>query len=665
MADLSASLQLDLTAALRDVDRLKRELGGAGKGLDQSLRGLPAPPTFAASNVGASKLSSTLRGLAAGVAAGAAVQFVSDLAGAASDLAESTNKAKVVFGESFGQIETFAEGAATAIGQSSRQAFEAAGTFGNLFSSVGITGAAAADFSVNMVTLGSDLGSFNNIPVDEALEKIRAGLLGEAEPLRSMGVFLSEAATKTKALELGLVDANGVMSESAKVQARYAIILEQTTLAQGDFARTADGLANTQKTLAARFEDVKAKVGEALLPVFTDVANIVIDDLLPVFEQLAEDLLPTLVEIFGAVAPAVASLVKAFGAAVEAAAPLLEVLEFTATLLPKLVGGAADLATGGFNILGEAVRDLTGNKDDLNATYEDEIDRMGGANRAMGATASAARVLADEQAELAEATERAVDAAKAQADAHRAAIDPLFKAQKGLHDARVAQKEYNDAVEEFGVDSEEARAAQDNLISAGLDAQGVVADLADKVRSGAASYADVSNAIDSLVEQGLFPADLASDAKRDLRGMLDQVLSVAGQAGAEGVGIGTSIGEGVAQGIDSMAPRVRSAAEELVLEAVLAGRGFIEAASPSRLFARLVGQPMGAGIAAGMLEARPLVAAATITTVQAGADAGLSGAVDRLTGAVRGARPVNVNVQGTAAGVDVTRATRLGARLAA
>jgi len=45
--------------------------------------------------------------------------------------------------------------------------------------------------------------------------------------------------------------------------------MEQTKLAQGDYARTADGTANTMKTLSAQFEDAKVAIGQALMPAFS------------------------------------------------------------------------------------------------------------------------------------------------------------------------------------------------------------------------------------------------------------------------------------------------------------------------------------------------------------------------------------------------------------
>jgi len=207
---------------------------------------------------------------AAGIVVG---KFAMDSIGAASDLAESQNKVSVVFGKSAGAVRDFGEDAAGSLGMSENAAISAAATFGQFFDEAGLSGDAAADMSMDLVALASDLASFNNIDPSTALQKLRSGLAGEAEPLRVLGVFLSEAEVKAKAMELGLVGAHGELSQGAKIQARYALIMEQTTKAQGDFERTSDGLANKQRILSAGVVDLQAKIGQQLTPALSQMAD--------------------------------------------------------------------------------------------------------------------------------------------------------------------------------------------------------------------------------------------------------------------------------------------------------------------------------------------------------------------------------------------------------
>lgn len=208
-----------------------------------------------------------------GDAAGMAADFIGDSINAARDLHETLSKSTVVFGDYAGQIETWGETAAEAMGLSKQEAIEAAATFGGLFQEVGQSRADAVEMSQTLVQLAGDLASFNNIDPSEALQKLRSGLAGEAEPLRSMNVFLNEAAVKAKAMEMGLGDAHGELTDGEKILARYKLIMEQTMVAQGDYARTADGLANSQRTANKKLIDAQAQLGESFEPIALGVTE--------------------------------------------------------------------------------------------------------------------------------------------------------------------------------------------------------------------------------------------------------------------------------------------------------------------------------------------------------------------------------------------------------
>jgi len=189
----------------------------------------------------------------------------------ASDLNESISKSNVIFGSSAKAIQGWAATADQALGLSQTAALEAAGNFAILGQSAGLTGVQLNTFSTDLTGLAADLASFNNTTTDEAITALAAGLRGESEPLRRFGVLLSESAVQAKAMEMGLAATAKELTDQDKVLARNALILEQTTLQQGDFARTADGAANQQRILAAEIENSRAAIGEGLLPAYRDL----------------------------------------------------------------------------------------------------------------------------------------------------------------------------------------------------------------------------------------------------------------------------------------------------------------------------------------------------------------------------------------------------------
>jgi hypothetical protein len=226
--------------------------------------------------------------MGAAAAAGAFVEGVSRSISAASDLNETISKSGVVFGEHAAGIQEWSRSAATALGMSQNTALGAAAAYGNLFVSLGLTSEKAGTMSTSLVELAADLASFNNVDPTEALDALRSGLVGETEPLRRFGVNLNEATISQKALEMGLISTTkGTLPAAAKAQASYALILEQTATAQGDFARTSDGLANRQRIAAAKVEDAFAAMGQSILPLAADIVPLLTDALVAVIGAIS------------------------------------------------------------------------------------------------------------------------------------------------------------------------------------------------------------------------------------------------------------------------------------------------------------------------------------------------------------------------------------------
>jgi len=203
--------------------------------------------------------------LPAAAAIGTFTSVISPAIRAASDFQEATSKVNVVFGRASKSVKDFADGAARNLGQSKQAVLDAAGTFGTFGKAAGLAGEDLSTFTTDFVTLSTDLASFNNTSPEEAVMAIGAALRGESEPLRRYGVLLNDAVLKQEAMTLGIYDGKGALTAQQKVLAAQSAIYKQTNDAQGDFMRTSDGLANSQRTLKAVFEDAKVAMGQAFL----------------------------------------------------------------------------------------------------------------------------------------------------------------------------------------------------------------------------------------------------------------------------------------------------------------------------------------------------------------------------------------------------------------
>ena len=294
---------VNLQLIINAVDNASGKFRGVGKeagGLGKTLGDVgKIAGGFLAANVIAKGFSAMTKGFG-------------DSLSLASSFNESLSKTRVVFGDSSKVVEDFAKKAAVNLGMANGAALEATSTFGNFLQAMGTAKRPATDMSMAMVTLAGDLASFNNASPEDVLLALRSGLSGEAEPMRKFGVALSETAVKAQASKMGIVGVNGVLTEAQKVQARYAIIMAQTTMAQGDFARTSDGAANKQRILAAKMDDVKTKVGQVLLPIKMLVMDgiIKLTDSLPKLKAAFDGLIPpaTIASIKADLLPALKSI---------------------------------------------------------------------------------------------------------------------------------------------------------------------------------------------------------------------------------------------------------------------------------------------------------------------------------------------------------------------
>ena len=212
-------------------------------------------------------------GLAAAAGAAAVVAMGRDSIRAASALQEQMAATKTLFGAAADEMIAFGE-SADSLGLSTRAALEAGNAFGDLFSKIGFTSDATQTFSEDLVRMAADFASFKDMDPGDVLVKLKAGLAGETEPLRQIGVFLTAAKVDAEAMRMGLVDAHGEIDEGGKVAARYSLIMAEMGDAYGDVGRTADSYANTQRRASAEFENLKATIGEGLLPIMADLANI-------------------------------------------------------------------------------------------------------------------------------------------------------------------------------------------------------------------------------------------------------------------------------------------------------------------------------------------------------------------------------------------------------
>lgn len=271
------------------------------------------------------------------VAAGAAA------VSAGSDILESQNKVEVAFGNSADRIKEFADTTLDTYGIAKGTALDMAALFGDMATAMEIPQDAAAQMSETLVGLSGDLASFKNLDLETAQNALKGIFTGETESLKNLGVVMTQNNLLQFAMQQGLIDtaksaqqlekeqialekaqvsynsavskygassleareaalkvadAEATLNEKAKgsldtlttaemVQLRYAYVLNATKNAQGDFANTSDGAANSMRVASEAAKEVAADFGTLLAPYAAQAAQMV-SDLLKQFIAMPE-----------------------------------------------------------------------------------------------------------------------------------------------------------------------------------------------------------------------------------------------------------------------------------------------------------------------------------------------------------------------------------------
>lgn len=260
MAITAERLEVDVTA---DTSSASRELDSFSRRTDAAARSAGTAGTAGTAMGGKFKAAALLVKAAAGT-------MVAAVAGktimAASDLNEQLSKSGVVFGPQAKIVTDAAQDMADKFGMSKTVFLEAASGIGLVGKASGLTQKAAANLGADMGKLAADAASFYNVPVTEALDAMKSGLVGEAEPMRRFGVLLSESAVQAEAARLGIAKMGDELTEGQKVQARSSLIMKGMSDASGDLERTQGSLANRLREIQGRLTNFAADMGTKALP---------------------------------------------------------------------------------------------------------------------------------------------------------------------------------------------------------------------------------------------------------------------------------------------------------------------------------------------------------------------------------------------------------------
>lgn len=240
---LIVSIEADINKLKSGLDAAAGDIGAFGKKLTIAGAGLTAGVTLPLAMIGKSALDMAMNAV------------------------ESENLFEVSMGGMAESARAWSEELSASLGLNAYELRKTAGTFDVMLKSMGLGEQSAYDMSTGLSELSYDMASFYNLKPEEAFQKLQAGISGEIEPLKRLGILVNENTIKAYALKTGMIAEGEEMTEQQKIQARYGAIMEQTSLAQGDLARTMDSPTNKLRLMGEQINKLKIAFGNLLIPV--------------------------------------------------------------------------------------------------------------------------------------------------------------------------------------------------------------------------------------------------------------------------------------------------------------------------------------------------------------------------------------------------------------
>lgn len=259
---VTVQFEVDAEGAVRGVENLDDSTEELGESIDDTRQKSEA---FA----NALKIGFTL---AAGAAVAAVSRFGSSLFRLGVDVQETQQLFETVFGpQSRRQIEAFGEQTANAMGLTRSEFKEAAAQVGGFTETLDLTGEEFTSVTLQILEMAGDLASSFNIEMDDALNRLISGLVGNTDALRGLNIVFQASEVEARAAAMGFADLEGEAGRTGQTLARLDLISQRAGSALGDLQRSQGSVAQETRILRAELRQITEELAVGLLPVFSDI----------------------------------------------------------------------------------------------------------------------------------------------------------------------------------------------------------------------------------------------------------------------------------------------------------------------------------------------------------------------------------------------------------
>lgn len=217
------------------------------------------------------QMNGFMRNMAKLVSLKAVAEYLGNAVAKFNDFYEATDLFHNAMGNLSGEADTLISKMQGLLGVDPTKAMAYMATIQSLGTSFGLASDKAYILSKNLTQLAYDEGSYWNKDVAETFTAMSSAISGEIEPIRRLGVDLSQARLQQELLALGFNKQVSSLSQADKAVLRYIAIMKQTANVQGNLAQTIQSPANQIKILKAQLDMLAKSVGSLLYPAMKSI----------------------------------------------------------------------------------------------------------------------------------------------------------------------------------------------------------------------------------------------------------------------------------------------------------------------------------------------------------------------------------------------------------
>lgn len=217
------------------------------------------------------QMNGFMRNMAKLVSLKAIAEYLGNAVAKFNDFYEATDLFHNAMGNLSSEADTLISKMQGLLGVDPTKAMTYMATIQSLGTSFGLASDKAYVLSKNLAQLAYDEGSYWNKGVAETFTAMSSAISGEIEPIRRLGIDLTQARLQQELLALGFNKQVSSLSQADKAVLRYIAIIKQTANVQGNLAQTIQSPANQIKILKAQLDMLAKSVGSLLYPALKSI----------------------------------------------------------------------------------------------------------------------------------------------------------------------------------------------------------------------------------------------------------------------------------------------------------------------------------------------------------------------------------------------------------